>query len=283
MSVWKAIYVSSRTFRVISFGTNHKFLIFGEWATSFQLFGQIFQQNRQNRLPCVRRKIVRKKNSIFKLFLILKEDFWTFWEKNSPACQNWTLRVQKFFNKKLDELERHSACPAEQLEEKCLGETKNSGILGNKREIAGNFYPTVDKNAITPRAHKNTLEKTKFSVQESNAEYIIYFWRKHSGLVAQRFVRIIKTGIYVSRRPFWKKLFPGWWCTFSNESFEKILACTKKFQVRHEGFLRIQWNISGNKFLVEIKILDLSKSKCKINGLQNRATFVGELAKLQTM
>ena len=204
---------------------------------------------------------------IFKLFSVFEGRNSSFLEKTSPACQNWTLSVQKIFKKNLDELERHSACPAEQLEEKCLGETKSSGILGNKREIAGNFYPTVDKNAITPRAHKNTLEKTKFSFQESNAEYIIYFWRKHSGLVAQSFVRIIKTGIYVSRRPFWEPLFPGRWCNFSNESFEKTLTCTKKFQVCHEGFLRVQWNISENKFLVEIKILDLSNSKCKINGL----------------
>ena len=150
---------------------------------------------------------------------------------------------------------------------KMFGRNEKFWNLGNKREIAGDFYPRVGKNAITPRAHKNTLEKTKFSFQESYAEYIIYFGRKHSGLVAQSFVRIIKTGIYVSRKPFWEPLFPGRWCNFSNKSFEKTLTCTKKFQVRHECFLRVQWNISGNKFLVEIKISDISNSKCKINGL----------------
>ena len=87
----------------------------------------------------------------------------------------------------------------------------------------------------------------------------------------------------MSRRPFWKNFFSGRWCTFSNEVFQKILTCTKKFQVCHEGFLRVQWNISGNNFLVEIKNLNLSSSECKIIGLQNGATDVMELAKVQSM
>ena len=95
MSVWKAIYVSSWTFRVTNFGRNQKFLTLGNEQPVFSYLAKFFSRVVRTAFHVSGEKLWGKRSQFSKFFLFLKEEVSTFWEKTPPACQTWILRIQK--------------------------------------------------------------------------------------------------------------------------------------------------------------------------------------------
>ena len=228
---------------------------------------------------------MRKKNLIFNIF------------------SNFAGIISDFLRKKSTSLSKMNFAYLEQLQQKSGRTGKalyvSSGTIGAKsfgtsqnfltfrqwaRKCPRNVFSRCGKNALNPRIEKNTLRKMKFSIQKSNAEYIIFFWAKTFWTGSAMFHPDYQNRNPRVQKTILKKSFsPEDDVLLVTKVFRKNWPAQKNSQVCHEGFLRVQWNIYWNKFLVEIKMLDFSNSECKIIGLQNGATVMMELAKLHSM
>ena len=151
---------------------------------------------------------MRKKNLIFNLFSIFQGIISEFLGEESTSVSKINFAYPEQLQQKSGRTGKALYVSSGTIGGKSFGTNQNFLTFRQwVRKYPRNVFSRCGRNALNLRIQINTLKKMKFSIQKSNAEYIILFERKHSGLVAQSFIRILRTGIHVSWRPFWKKFF----------------------------------------------------------------------------
>ena len=188
---------------------------------------------------------MRKKNLICNLFF------------------NFDGIISDFLRKKSTSVSKKNFAYPEQLQQKSGRTGKalyvSSGTIGGKsfgtnqnfltfrqwaRKCPRNVNSTCGKNALNPLIQKNTLRKMKFSIQKSNAEYIIFFWAKTFRTGSAKFHPDYQNRNPRVQKTFLKKIFsPEDDVLLVTKVFRKFWPAQKNSQLCHEGFLRVQWNI----------------------------------------